>query len=291
MKKLLLRLLILFLVISCKESPYPGYSLRKHNICIKLITIGDENKTAKPTDFVTVDIAYRTMNDSLFFSGRRKFQLSKPAYRGSVDECLSLLSKGDSASFIMQADSFFIITLQSNLPSFLPEGSNFKLDVKMVDVQTLKEYNREKEAFLEWIEDFGNYEKVLLKQYIEEAKINVAPTSTGLYYIKIKEGKGKQVEVGDTVVIHYEGRFLNGKFFDSTKKRNEPFEFVYGQTWQVIKGLEEAIGKMHEGEKAIVIMPSEIGFGPKGSSTGIIPPFTSLIFEVELIQLREGLKK
>ena len=78
---------------------------------------------------------------------------------------------------------------------------------------------------------------------------------------------------------------FDGKYFDSTIRRNQSFQFVYGTEWQVIKGLEEAIGMMHEGEKSLFIVPSELAFGPAGSSTGIIPPYTSLIFEVELLKV------
>jgi FKBP-type peptidyl-prolyl cis-trans isomerase len=94
------------------------------------------------------------------------------------------------------------------------------------------------------------------------------------------------VAVGDTVLIHYEGYFLNGNFFDSTHQRNEPLQFVYGQQWQVIGGLEKAIGKMHEGDKALVIIPSEQAFGADGSVEGIVPPFTPVVFEVELINVK-----
>jgi|SRR3972149_7786059 len=284
-KNLFLFICLLFVISSCKKSPYPGYSVKK-GFYYKLVTIGEKTKKAKPGDYITVDIVYKTINDSVFFSGRRKFQLAKPAYLGSIDDCLSIVSEDDSCCFIISADLFFEKTLHSTLPSFINENSNMKINIKMLEIQTEKEYLKEKEAFLKWIEDFGEYEKVLLKHYIEEEQIDAFPSKSGLYYVKINEGRGKIVEKGDTVVVHYEGRFLNGKFFDSTKKRNEPFEFVYGQKWQVVEGIEEAIGHMQEGEKAIIILPSQIAFGDKGSSTGIIPPFTSLIFELELLQLR-----
>ena len=106
-----------------------------------------------------------------------------------------------------------------------------------------------------------------------------------MYRLVLTGGNDKGVKLGDTVVVHYEGKFLNGKFFDSTRQRHEAFQFVYGQQWQVIKGMEDAIGMMREGEKSIFIMPSEMAFGQTGSSTGMIPPFTSLIFEVELVSV------
>ena len=88
------------------------------------------------------------------------------------------------------------------------------------------------------------------------------------------------------MIIHYEGKFLNGKFFDSSVKRNQPFEFVYGTECQLIQGLYKNIGNMCEGEKDLVIIPSELAFGSNGSSTGLIPPYTSLLFEVEIMKIK-----
>ncbi|NJO69829.1 MAG: FKBP-type peptidyl-prolyl cis-trans isomerase [Bacteroidetes bacterium] len=160
-----------------------------------------------------------------------------------------------------------------------------KFEAEIIEIQTMVQYNREKEAFLKWSEDFGEYEKLILRQYLEDSKLNLTASEKGIFSLILKKGNEKKVNLGDTLVVHYEGRFLNGKFFDSTKKRNEAFQFVYGQQWQVIKGMEEVIGSMHEGERTLFILPSELAFGEQGSSTGIIPPFTSLIFEVELISI------
>jgi FKBP-type peptidyl-prolyl cis-trans isomerase FkpA len=151
-----------------------------------------------------------------------------------------------------------------------------------MEIQTSKEYENQKRAFLKWIEDFGEFEREILSQYIKEQKLSIQPTASGMYFLKLKDGNGRKVIQGDTLLVDYEGRFLDGKFFDSTRKRHDPFQFVYGTEWQVVKGLEEAIGMMEEGEKALIILPSELAFGEIGSSTGIIPPFTSLVFEVEL---------
>jgi FKBP-type peptidyl-prolyl cis-trans isomerase FkpA len=283
MKKILLALIVAFAVIACgKLSRYPGYSKTWSGIYYKLLTIGDDDSKAQPGDYVTFDISYKTIKDSVFFSGRRKFQVTKPEYEGSVDECFTMLSKGEKAEFIINASDFFKKTLQNNLPSFLKPSDDMKIIINMVDIQGAKQYENEKKAFLRWIEDFGDYEKEILSQYMQDQKLSIGPVGSGLYYIRIKKGDGRKVVKGDTVTVDYEGRFLDGKFFDSTVKRHESFQFVYGTEWQVVKGLEEAIGMMEEGEKAIVILPSELAFGENGSSTGIIPPFTSLIFELEI---------
>ncbi len=280
-------LVFFFLLFShCQENPFPGYSQTKSGIYYKLHTIGENTVKPEPGDYITIDIAYSTMEDSTFFKGRRKFQITRPEYKGSIDECFSMLAQGETATFIISADNFFHKTLDAPLPRFLTVNSNMKVKVKMIEIQTQEDYHREKAAFLKWIQDFGEYEQTVLRQYLEENKINVQPSSTGLVYIPLRKGKGPVVSRGDTILVHYEGKFLNGKFFDSTKKRQQPFEFIYGREWQVIEGLEEAIGMMREGEKAIVILPSQIAFGKEGSSTGIIPPFTSLIYEIELLEVK-----
>jgi len=267
------------------KSEYPGYTKTKEGFYYNLLKIGEDGKKCQFNDYVTLDISYKTMKDSLFFKGRRKFQISRPDFPGAIDECLTMLAKDDSASFILSAFDFFKRTLSSDLPPFMKVGDKMKINIMLLDIQTPHQYAQEKDAFLHWIEDFGEYEKTILKQFLDGSKLKAKPTSSGMYHLTLNSGSHKEVKLGDTVVVNYEGRFLDGKFFDSTKQRNEPFQFVYGQQWQVIRGLEDAIGMMHEGEKALFIMPSEMAFGESGSSTGIIPPFTSLIFEVELVSV------
>ena len=197
-----------------------------------------------------------------------------------------MLAEHDSSSFIISADNLFNKTLQTDLPSFIQPNSMMKVGIHMQKIRTEKEYIREKREFMAWIKDFGEYEQTVLTHFIEEQQLSIRPTSSGMYFISTKKGDGISVKKGDIVTVNYEGRFLDGEFFDSTVKRNQPFEFVFGTEWQVIKGLEEAIGMMTKGEKAIIILPSNLAWGADGSSTGIIPPFTSVIYEIELIDVR-----
>jgi FKBP-type peptidyl-prolyl cis-trans isomerase len=278
-------LLPLALLFSCKE-PYPGYTAADEGIYYKLLMVGEQDPCCHFGDYVTASIAYATMTDSVFFSGIRKFKVSQPDFPGSVDKCFTLMCEHDSTQFIISALDFFEKTLENVLPDYLSADGKMKISVHLMDIQTPEEYEREKEAFLHWIEDLGEYEKLLLKQYIRDAKIEIPPTEDGIYYIVQQTGNGPVVATGDTVIIHYEGHFLNGKFFDSTRRRNDPLQFVYGQQWQVIGGLEKAIGKMHEGDKALVIIPSEQAFGADGSVEGIVPPFTPVVFEIELISVK-----
>jgi FKBP-type peptidyl-prolyl cis-trans isomerase FkpA len=273
--------------MSCRHnSPYPGYKKGDHGIYYQLHKIGESDKKAQPGDYITTDISYKTMSDSVFFQGKRKIQINPvESYEGSINECFMMLSAGESATFIISANNFYTKTLETTLPPFLGKNDKMKVTIDINEIQTQEDYQKEKEAFLNWIDDFGDYEKIILQQFLNKEKLPVKPTISGIYSLKVKEGNGKKIAKGDTITVNYEGKFLNGKYFDSTIRRNQPFQFVYGTEWQVVKGLEEAIGTMTEGEKTLFILPSELAFGTEGSSTGIIPPFTSLIFEVEILEV------
>jgi FKBP-type peptidyl-prolyl cis-trans isomerase FkpA len=281
--------LTIILISSCgRKSEFEGFSKSKKGFHYQLHTIGESIKKTNPGDYITADISYQTINDSLFFEGRRKLRIEQPAYKGAIEDCFMMLRADESATFIIKAEPFFKQTLGSELPSFLTVEDYIKINISIVEIQTATEFENEKQAFLNWVEDFGDYEKVILSQFLREEKLNISNSKSGLIYLPLATFDVPRIQLGDTITINYEGKFLNGKFFDSTKRRNQPFSFVYGTEWQVIKGLEKGLALMGEGEKAIFILPSELAFGTSGSSTGIIPTFTSLIFEVEILKVSQG---
>jgi len=260
---------LLCLAFACTESKFKGYTKHKNNFYFKLIQIGENKYTPQINDFLTIAFTYRTVTDSLFFSGKSKIQLTTPDYSGSIDNCFATLCEGDSTSFIVEALPFFSYTLQTDLPSFLDSVSFFKVDVKLISIQKYDDYVRQKKEFLAWVEDFGEYEKVFLQHYIEEKKLDTIPRYEGYYKVPLTVGEGATPEKGDTVFISYNGRFLNGNFFDTGKNENQKFEFVFGTEWQVLDGVEKAIRSMKEGEKSLIIMPSNLAFG---AIWGGLPP-------------------
>lgn len=277
--------LLLFIVAgigltACNESPYPGFSIA-NNVNYRLYTLGETAEKPAVNDYITVNISYSTMRDSVFFSGRRKLQYTAGTFPGGIEACFGMLAQGDSACFILPARPFFEQTLKTSLPSFMDTVDSFQVRIGMLEIQRYADYQLQKREFLTWIKDFGEYEKLFLKRFIEEQKISEQPDSKGMYKLQLKAGSGNKPQKGDTVTVFYTGRFLNGVFFDSTAS-HRAFEFVYGSEWQVIQGMERAIGSMSEGEKSLFVLPSDLAFGQRGNSTGLIPPYTSVLYEVWL---------
>lgn len=123
------------------------------------------------------------------------------------------------------------------------------------------------------------------KKFMEENKKNdaVKETPSGLQYVVEKEGEGAQPKADDEVTVHYTGRLLDGTVFDSSVNRGEPATFPLNR---VIPGWTEGVQLMKEGAKYTFFIPSDLAYGPQGIE-GVIPPHSTLIFEVELIKVNK----
>ena len=113
-------------------------------------------------------------------------------------------------------------------------------------------------------------------------------TKSGLAYIMAKEGTGLKPTAGKIVSVHYTGKLTDGSKFDSSYDRNAPIEFPLGEG-RVIPGWDEGISLLKVGGKATFIIPPHLAYGTKGAG-GVIPPNATLIFEVELMEVKEGKK-
>jgi peptidylprolyl isomerase len=109
----------------------------------------------------------------------------------------------------------------------------------------------------------------------------VQTTPSGLKYIDEKVGDGPSPQKGKRVTVHYTGTLSDGKKFDSSRDRGQPFQFVIG-VGQVIKGWDEGVMTMKVGGKRKLMIPAALGYGARGAG-GAIPPNADLTFDVELL--------
>ncbi len=124
---------------------------------------------------------------------------------------------------------------------------------------------------------------VFLAAAITEAGRNLT-TPSGLKVEILQEGNGPVPKKGQTVVVHYTGTLENGKKFDSSRDRGEPFSFPLG-AGQVIRGWDEGLALMNVGSRARLTIPPQLGYGSSGAGN-VIPPNATLIFDVELLGVK-----
>jgi FKBP-type peptidyl-prolyl cis-trans isomerase FkpA len=108
-------------------------------------------------------------------------------------------------------------------------------------------------------------------------------TPSGLIYVDLSEGEGEAAQAGQRVSVHYTGWLTDGTKFDSSKDRNDPFDFPLG-AGHVIRGWDEGVQGMKVGGVRKLTIPPELGYGTRGAG-GVIPPNATLVFEVELLKI------
>ena len=108
-------------------------------------------------------------------------------------------------------------------------------------------------------------------------------TASGLVIEDLEVGNGATAAAGKRVSVHYTGWLTDGRKFDSSKDRNDPFDFPLG-AGHVIRGWDEGVQGMQEGGKRKLTIPPELGYGARGAG-GVIPPNATLVFEVELLKV------
>lgn len=229
----------------------------------------ESEQKAQIGDILVIDMQYGTQDSTLFDS--RQFgkpiylQVTNPAYKGSIEEGLVLLGPGDSATFFLSADSVYNRIFNQPLPPGIKPGSELTFHIGVIAIR-----NEERD----------------LEKYLSNQGITEPARGSGLIFLRTTEGKGKPAVPGKSVKMHYTGKLLDGTIFDSSRDRNEPFSFVLGQG-QVIAGWDEGVSLMRQGDQATFIIPSYLAYGPKGAGGGLIPPYSTLVFEVELLEVEK----
>ena len=286
MKSLKTIIAILLIASFAQAQKVVKYSKSKTTGLSYVIHKSNKGPKLKLDDVVTLNLKYITSKDSLVFDSWKmgkpiQLKIAKASFKGDLMDGLTLLTVGDSASFLINADSLFTKTFGAPRPAFIDSSSFLSFTVKVISTTTdavLKEeeLKAEKENAMK--------ENEVIAKYIADKQITPSKSSSGLMYIISEPGAGEQAQAGKTVKVHYTGRLLDGTKFDSSLDRNDPIEFKLGQG-MVIKGWDEGIALLKVGGKALLIIPSNLAYGSRGAG-GVIPPFSPLTFEVELVSVQ-----
>lgn len=244
-------------------------------------------RKAKMGDIMSFHLVLKNSEDSVLRDTYKenmpvKLVLQQPPFKGSFEEGLALLAKGDSATFFVSADTLFSKMMQP-MPPMVKKGTDLAFTVKVLNIQTSEEFQKNQAS--EGAAQKGTDAKTIDK-YIADNNLQakVQRSGTGLAYVVEKPGVGGTPKQGDVVKVHYTGKLLDGKVFDSSmgnpQTGGKPIDFRVG-VGMVIPGWEEGIMSMKKGEKRLLIIPSGLAYGSEGS--GPIPANSVLLFDVELV--------
>ena len=262
----------------------------------------DAPYTSRAGQFLTVFLEFRTGRDSLLMSSRRlqpqpqPFPLLPTPPRGTLEEAVALLLPGDSAVFRIPADTLFAKTFQGQpVPPFIKQAGNvLVVSARAFDLVSREELTaREQKLRAEQAQnDAAASAKQLLKDnaqiqaYLKKNKLIARKTPGGTYYVLTRPGKGSLPKKGQIVSVLYRGSLLaTGKVFDTSAQHgNVPIDFPLGKG-QVILGWDQGIAALPKGSKAVLLIPSPLGYGARGAGADI-PPNAVLRFDVELVAVK-----
>lgn len=286
MKKLLLLSLALGVIItSCQQNSktksFDDYTQTSSGLYYKFY---QQNEGDTPQMMELLDVMLScSINDTAVMipENRMVLQMIESMFSGDIFEGLKMMHKGDSASFMVRADSTFITLFGSPMPDVFSVNDMMRFEIRLNDFYPESEFQAKQIEFMKsnYVEETIASENEL-NEYFDNNNIKPMTTVSGLNYVITKEGNGEKPAVGTLIKVHYTGKLLDGTVFDSSVNRNEPFQFVLG-IGQVIPGWDEGLQLLSKGGKAVLYIPYYLAYGDRGAGT--IPPFATLIFEVELI--------
>ncbi len=281
--------ILIILLTSCTEKPktYNGYT-KQDNFYYKLISIGDGKIKSDTSQTLWIDASCLTLKDSIFWDSKhnssQKFFINVNTF--PFLSHLYNFSVGDSLQYLFPSKTFFKdFSGHLGVAFFSENDSCVKFSVKILQVLNKNEVARIADSVAavnlqQQSEEFSQIQNYVMQNFKKaigissQAFMEITHT-TQLDSIK----KGKRIS------MLYKGSYLDGRIVDSNPN-NKPFEFIFGQEGQIIEGLRLALKHLKKGEKAKIILPSQLAFGNGGSSNGSITPYTPLLYEVEIVDVK-----
>ena len=279
----LLSLSLLVVFMSSCDRKHPGFKKTKSGLYYKFHVQNESAIKAEVGSVVSLHLTYRTSADSVFSdthaNGPVIIDVKESAYPGDIYEGLLMMHEGDSATLIMNTDSFFARTANTSRPYFLDSAGFFYLDIKIEKIRTEEQYQTDLKAEND---KRRKMEMDELDIFLKDNGIEAQPSESGLVYVEKKTGKGKTPATGNILKLHYSVKLITGQILFDSKAQGDAMVHQMG-SGRSGRGFDEGIEKMKEGGIAMLITPSKIAFGEEGG--GSVPPFATLIFEVELLKV------
>jgi len=263
---------------------YSGFKSGGDKIHYKLEKIGDDNNFLKNGDYLALQ--YTFCEDSKCNKNEPSEWMIKKLDEEENESIWTELRVGDRIKIILDSG---INEQWINLLKLEDKKYSWPIILRM-DVQASVSTGKfvGKRSAMELLYTYREEQELLhmMKTPAGETFVD----KNGAYVQITKMGKGDTIQFGKEVCISYQAFFSNGIKFDDTDNWADTLKISFGSPLQIIQGLEYGIDGMRDGTEAKIIIPSRLGFGEKGSSSGIVPPFEPLLYQVKIISVKEVLK-
>lgn len=271
--------MLLLVLAGCNSSPLEGAKGIGGGRYWKLRVLGEgaRNPTDSDSVLVRVRIAQWGHDAGSLFSTEEWYGM-----HGEQSELFGRLRTGDSVSLAMEHADVPWIALGVTPPAVIPDSPWIAMELGLRAIRSNMESREVHAAIL--ASRTSSDEDSTLARFFAGSKVAWKDRGEVRYELDDSKGKGPLIRSGQLVTMHYTARFLdNGRVFDDTRKGRSAITWRLGDPGQVMKGLEVAAHLMRAGDKGSFVFPSEYAFGPRGSSSGIVPPWTPVLYEVEVM--------
>ena len=262
--------------VSCRK--YSGF---KHSsgVYYQFHEQNEGNEQPKTGDFVVVNMQLR-VDDIVLSPMTQNNMLMDELYKGDIYSALRMMHLGDSATFIFDGRKFYE---EFFAMGDYPYGKKpIYADIKLLRIMSKQNLERAEELYEERKQQIQHIEDSLITDYAD--KKHIVNKISGIYCEYNNVGNGEKAEQGRKVAILYRAYKLDDVEFDRRLDPEDPLVFEAGMG-QLARGLDIMVQQMREGDKMTMILPSSLVFGEKGSIELGIPPYTPLVYEVELLRV------
>ncbi len=260
-----------------------GFSFSPNGYHYQLMSFTEGSTKPKAGDVIWLDVVFKTLKDSVFWdskhdmAGKFFFHIKSDVAATAFVNHLYNLSEGDSMAYYLRTKDFFKLYFNADsIPFFSKNDSMVKADIRLKKVLNPDEFSAISTRF-------QNEEQAQIKEYFTKNNIQDPADSLGIYWLELQSTNEAKIELGNTVIFAYKGYFLDGKLIDYS---NGDFTYVYGTPDQLLKGLNCVIGRLKKGEFVKIILSSHLAYGKTGSSNGTVPPFTPLLYEIKITDVK-----
>ena len=289
------------MMVACSGTDSEGFKKTDNGLYYRFDKQNPDGQQVQEGDVLVGELTIR-FDTTVIFTNKgeaRRIAQASPNYEIKIGEGLLMMHVGDVATFAMDADSAAKYVDPNMMPPTYEQGKGQKLyyEISLQDIVSSEELEQERANFNNSMEERMKSEPDDIAAYVKANNITVKPTADGLYVIVKKKGNGPKVAMGKQISVNYTGRLLDGTIFDSSVESDarksdnynpqrpyEPMTYTVGRD-KLIEGWEQGVMGQPEGTVLQLVIPSALGYGPRGAGNRILP-YSPLVFDIEIVSVK-----